>query len=89
MDVSRLDEFARDLVAWPGTRRLMAKLVAALLGGAVVAPMAREAAAGTRCHKGDHKCHGKCCPSRGPVCCKHGCCKKGYKCCNDGRACCG
>jgi hypothetical protein len=89
MDGSRFDSFARDLASWPGTRRrLVPGVVLGLLGGTIVMPLAYEAEAG-RCHKGDHKCHGKCCPSRGPVCCKHGCCKKGFKCCNGGRACCG
>jgi hypothetical protein len=90
MDGSRFDGLTRGLIARPGTRRLLAvALVAGFLGRTVEAPMAHEASAAGRCHKGDHKCHGKCCPSRGPVCCKHGCCKKGFKCCNGGRACCG
>jgi hypothetical protein len=89
MDGSRFDGFARELVTWPGTRRrLVPGVMLGLLGGTIVAPLAYEVEAG-RCRKGDHKCHGKCCPSRGPVCCKHGCCKKGFKCCNGGRACCG
>src|SRR3954462_10333391 len=83
MDGSRFDGFTKDLAHWSGTRRrLVPGVIMGLLGGTIVPPVVHEVAAGGKCHKGDHTCHGKCCPSRGPVCCKHGCCKQGFRCCN-------
>ncbi len=86
MDESKFDALTRDVATAGGSRRqLTFGLTIALLTGAVVMPMAHEASAaetaGGACGHGRHHCHGKCCPRRGPVCCKKGCCKKHYHCC--------
>ncbi|HEU5434547.1 MAG TPA: hypothetical protein VFU81_22935 [Thermomicrobiales bacterium] len=88
MEGSRFDGLIRDAAAAAANRRQLAfGLAVGLATGAVVMPMAHEAAAapeaaGGNCGHGRHHCHGKCCPRRGPVCCKKGCCKKHYHCCN-------
>lgn len=89
MDGTRFDALTRHAATRPGSRRALAVgLLAGLAGGTAAAPLAHEAAAGGKCDKGKKKCHGACCPRRGPVCCKKGCCKAGYKCCRNGSKCC-
>ena len=87
VDSLRFDGLTRDLAWHRGSRRqLLGRLVGGLLGGLGIAQFALVAPAKGRCRKGQHKCHGNCCPRRGPVCCKKGCCKKGFRCC--GNKCC-
>ena len=88
MDTTRFDTLVRDIARTPGThRRKFMLLVGGLVGGLVIAPIAQVETVEGRCRKGQHNCKGKCCPDRGPVCCKSYCCKKGYKCCGGGKCC--
>lgn len=80
------DGFARNVAREAKPRRaLIAALVAAALGS--VPPVVEDAMAKVQCRQGQHRCHGKCCPRRGPVCCSHGCCKKGFECCQGNKCC--
>jgi hypothetical protein len=88
MDTLRFDNLARDLSKHTGSpRRRLILLAGGLTGGLVLGSIAMVETADGRCRKKQHKCHGKCCPSRGPVCCKNYCCKKGYRCCGN-KTCC-
>jgi hypothetical protein len=88
MDGSRFDGLLRDAARRGSRRALVAGVVAALVGGTLLAPWAHEAAASKKCGKGRNQCHGKCCPRNAPVCCRTGCCRKGFQCCQNGTRCC-
>ena len=88
MDHVQFDTLVRNVSRQPGTpRRKFVRLVGGLVAGLVIAPLAQIETAEGRCRQSQHNCHGKCCPSRGPVCCRNYCCKKGYKCCGNKKCC--
>ena len=88
MDTSRIDRLTR-LMALPAQsrRKLVLAVIGAAIGSVTIPGLRWHAAASAKCPNGKHKCHGHCCPARGPVCCKGYCCKKGYKCCGNNKCC--
>lgn len=86
MDSTWFDRLTRMAAAPAHSRRTLAAAIGGAFGGVVVPGLARRASAGGVCGKG-HKCHGGCCPKRGPVCCKNYCCRKGFKCCGNKKCC--
>lgn len=89
MDQARFDSLAREIGSSGARRTLLGGLALGALGalGWETGNIAHEGLAAGRCRDGQRQCHGKCCPRRGPVCCKNWCCKKGYRCCGNHSCC--